>query len=43
VLVEVITVGDIICDSGQAGDSGVFLAETKLGVGKEVVLGYKRC
>ena len=39
--VEVITVGDIVCDSGQLGDSGVFLAEPKLGLGEEVMLGYK--
>ena len=40
--VEVIAVGDMVRDSGQLGDSGVFLAETKLGVGEEVMLGDKR-
>ena len=30
---EIIAVGNVVCDSSQLGNGGVFFAETELGVG----------
>jgi len=43
VLVEIIAVGDVICDSSQFGNGGVFFAEPDLNMGKEVLSVDKRC
>ena len=39
---EIIAVGNVVCDSSQLGNGGVFFAETKLGVGEELLLVDKR-
>ena len=36
-LVEIVSVGDVICDSSQLGNGGMFFAEPELNVGKEVL------
>jgi len=41
--VEIVAFGDVICDSSQLGNGGVFFAEPELSVGKEVLLVDKRC
>jgi len=43
VLVEIIAVGDVICDSSQLGNGGVFFVEPELSMGKEVLSVDKRC
>ena len=40
---EIIAVGDVICDLSQLGNSGMFFTEPKLCVGKEVLSVDKRC
>ena len=42
-LVEIVSVVDVICDSSQLGNGGVFCAESELSVGKEVLSVDKRC
>ena len=40
---EIVAVGDIICDSSQLGDCRVLLPESKLGMRKEMMLIDKGC
>jgi hypothetical protein len=40
--VKVIAVGDVICDSGQLGNGGMFFTEPELCMGKEVLSVDKR-
>jgi hypothetical protein len=40
--VKIIAVGDVICDSSQLGNGGMFFTEPKLCMGKEVLSVDKR-
>ena len=42
-LVEIVAVGDVICDSSQLGNGGMFFTEPELCMGKEVLSVDKRC
>ena len=40
---DIITVGDVICDSSQLGNGGMFFTKPELYMGKEVLSVNKGC